>query len=297
MGILEGKCAVITGSGRGLGKEYALLFAKEGAKIVVNDVDRDVAEETAAEIKKTGGTAVVSADSVYPYDSAGKIIQKCVDSFGRIDILVNNAGIVRDKTVWNMTVEDFDDVINVHLKGTFYCGQHAIRLMRAQRGGTILNIVSGAHHGNFGQTNYSAAKGGIASMTYTWAVELARSNIRVNAVAPSGDTRMTQSMPGPVPGAANRKPLPAALSAPLIAYLCSDECFWVHGQVFNSTGETYRIMKQPTYWTGMVRPGGWDIPSLKEYFKKTYYGQLENFGLGKPLYAYYNGLPKPEDKK
>ena len=296
MGILDGKCAVITGSGRGLGKEYALLFAKEGAKVVVNDIDADVAQETAAEIKKAGGTAVVSADSVYPYDSAGKIIQKCVDSFGRIDILVNNAGIVRDKTVWNMTLEEFDAVINVHLKGTFYCGQHAIRLMRAQRSGTILNIVSGAHHGNFGQTNYSAAKGGIASMTYTWAVELARSNIRVNAVAPSGDTRMTQGIPS-AQANPNRKPLPAAWSAPLITYLCSDECFWVHGQVFNATGETYRIMRQPTYHTGMFKPGGWDIPSLKENFKKVYFNQLENFGLGKPQYAFYNGLPKPEEKK
>ena len=296
MGILDGKCAVITGSGRGLGKAYAELFAKEGAKVVVNDIDADVAEETAAGIKKAGGTAVVCAESVYPYDSAGKIIQKCVDSFGRIDILVNNAGIVRDKTVWNMTVEEFDAVINVHLKGTFYCGQHAIRLMRAQRSGAILNIISGAHHGNFGQSNYSAAKGGIASMTYTWAVELARSNIRVNCVAPSGDTRMTASIPDAQRTTA-RRALPPEWTAPLIAYLCSDEAFWVHGQAFNSTGEMYRIMRQPTYHTGMFKPGGWDIPALRENFKRVYFNQLENFGLGKPQYAFYNGLPKPEEKK
>ncbi len=290
MGVLDGKACVVTGSGRGLGAAYAKLFAKEGAKVVVNDVDKAEAEKVAAEIKQAGGAAVASGDSVFPYDSAGRIIQKCVDSFGKIDVLLNNAGIVRDRTCWNMTVEEFDDVINVHLKGTFYCGQHAIRLMRAQRSGAIINIISGAHHGNFGQTNYSAAKGGIASMTYTWALELARYGIRVNAVAPGGFTRMTAGTPGGGGGAP-----PPEQAAPFLAWLASDKAFWVHGQAFNSVGEGIRIMRQPAYGTGMYMPGGWTVEQIDAKFKSVFFNQLENFGLGKPAYAYYNGLPKGEE--
>ncbi len=290
MGILDGKACVITGSGRGLGAAYARLFAKEGAKVVVNDVDVEEARKVAAEIKKAGGAAVASGDSVYPHESAGKLVQTCVDNFGKIDVLVNNAGILRDRTSWNMTPQEFDDVINVHLKGSFYCGQHAIRLMRAQRSGCIINITSGAHQGNFGQTNYSAAKGGIASMTYTWAVELARYGIRVNAVAPGGLTRMTANV-----GAGGAPPPEQA--APFLAFLASDEAFWVHGQVFNAGGEAIRIMHQPTYATGMYMPGGWTVQAIKDKFKSVFFGHLENFGLGKPPYAYYNGLPKGEEEK
>ena len=290
MGIVDGKRVVVTGSGRGLGKAYAELFAKEGASVIVNDVDAEEAEAVAKAIQADGGKAVANGDSVYPYDSAGKLIQTCVDNFGGIDVLLNNAGIVRDRTMLNMTVEEFDDVINVHLKGTFYCGQHAGRLMRAQGGGSIINIISGAHHGNFGQTNYSSSKGGIASMTYTWALELARYNIRVNCVAPSGATRMTASAPG------GGGP-PPELSAPLIVYLASDEAFWIHGQAWNSVGEMVRLMHQPTYATGMYKPGGWDVDSLKEKVRQVYFGQLQNFGLGKPPYAFYEGLPKPKEEK
>ncbi len=290
MGILDGKNAVITGAGRGLGAAYARLFAEEGARVVVNDVDAEEAEKVVSEIKEKGGTAVASGDSVYPHESAGRIVQRCIDSFGRIDILVNNAGIVRDRTSWNMTVEEFDEVINVHLKGSFACGQHAIRLMRAQRSGCIINIISGAHQGNFGQTNYSAAKGGIASMTYTWAIELARYGVRVNAVAPSGLTRMTQGVGG------GQAP-PPELSAPLIAFLASDEANWVHGQAFNAIGEGIRIMEQPKYGLGMYRPGGWTVQAVRDKFRSVFFGQLESFGLGKPPYAYYEGLPKPEPEK
>ena len=289
MGILDNKACVITGSGRGLGAAYARLFAQEGAMVVVNDVDGAEAEKVAKEITAKGGKAVASADSVYPYESASKIIQKCVDSFGKIDVLVNNAGIVRDKTVWNMTVEEFDAVINVHLKGSFYCGQHAIRLMRAARKGTVINIVSGAHQGNFGQTNYSAAKGGIASMTYTWAVELAKYGVRVNAVAPSGLTRMTE-------GAGATSAPPPDWSAPLIAYLASDETNWVHGQVFNSSGEFVRIMEQPKYALGIFFPGGPTINGIRNTFKRVFYGKLEPYGLAKQPYPHYGGLKAEPEK-
>ena len=289
MGILEGKNAVITGSGRGLGRAYAHLFAAEGARVVVNDVDLEEAKKVVAEIKAKAGVAVTSGDSVFPYEAAGRIIKTCLDSFGRIDILVNNAGILKDRTLWNMTPEEFDEVVNVHVKGTFYCGQHAIRLMRAQGHGVVLNVTSGAHHGNFGQTNYAGSKGAITSMTYTWALELPGRGVRVNAISPAAATRMTATMPGGPTSAPET-------AAPLAAFLCSDEADWVHGQVFNSSGESYRIMEQPKYGLTMAMPGGWTVEELRKHFRTVYFGPLESYGLGKPPYAWYGGVKRQEPK-
>src|SRR5512143_1538305 len=202
--LLQGKVAVVTGSGRGIGRGIAVALAREGAKVVVNDVgcsldgrgsEQAPAAQVCREIAGFGGKAVPNYDSVSEYASAKSIVQTAMDSFGRIDILVNNAGIVRDRSIMKMTEEDFDAVLAVHLKGSFNCGSHAIPLMREQNYGRIINITSSAGlRGNFGQTNYSAAKAALMGITFTWSIELAKYGITVNAVAPAGATRMTAAL-------------------------------------------------------------------------------------------------------
>src|SRR5438067_13453253 len=224
--LLEDRVAVVTGSGRGIGRDLALCLAREGAKVVVNDVgvsldgrgtDEDPAAQVCKEIEALGGSAVPSYDSVSDFDAAGGIIRTAVDEFGRIDILVNNAGIIRDRTLVKMSEDDFDAVVGVHMKGTFNCARHAAPLMKEAGYGRIVNITSSAGlRGNFGQTNYGGAKAAIMGMTFVWAVELARYGITVNAVAPAGNTRMTASL---LERAGTEPPpeLDPALNAPLVA--------------------------------------------------------------------------------
>jgi NAD(P)-dependent dehydrogenase (short-subunit alcohol dehydrogenase family) len=206
MGLLEGKVAVITGAGGGIGRAEALLFAREGAMVVVNDTGgaRDgsgasasSADQVAAEIVAQGGQALVNYDSVATSETASHIVEATVDRFGRIDILVNNAGILRDKTLLKMDEPMWDAVIAVHLKGTFLCTQAAARQMIAQgQGGRIVNTTSvSGMLGNFGQSNYAAAKAGIYGFTRTASIELAKHRITVNAVAPVAKTRMTEDLP------------------------------------------------------------------------------------------------------
>ena len=196
MGLLDGRVAIVTGSGRGIGREFALCLAREGAKVVVNDVgvsldgrgtDEDPAAQVCKEIEALGGEAVPSYDSVSEFDAAARIVQTAVDAFGTVDILVNNAGIVRDKSLLKMEESDFDAVIAVHLKGTFNCTRHAAAIMKDKGYGRIVNITSSAGlRGNFGQTNYGAAKAGIMGMTFVWSLELGKYGVTVNAVAPAG---------------------------------------------------------------------------------------------------------------
>lgn len=206
MGLLEGKVAVVTGSGGGIGRAEALLFAKEGACVVVNDLGgaRDgagqsasMADEVVAEIVAAGGTAVANYDSVATHEGAEKIVKAAVERFGRLDVLVNNAGILRDKTLMKMDEAMWDAVIAVHLKGTFLCTQAAAKQMISQgQGGRIVNTTSlSGMLGNFGQSNYSAAKAGIYGFTRTASIELQKHRVTVNAVAPIAKTRMTEDLP------------------------------------------------------------------------------------------------------
>jgi len=204
--LLQGKVAVVTGSGRGVGRGIALALAREGAKVVINDVGcevdgrgsaQDPAAQVVNEIKAMGGDAAPNYDSVASFSGAENIIKTAVEKFGRIDILVNNAGIVRDKSIAKMTEDDFDAVLAVHLKGTFNCGRHAIPIMREQGYGRVINITSSAGlRGNFGQSNYGAAKAGIMGLTLVWAIELGKYGVTVNAMAPAGLTRMVGTIPG-----------------------------------------------------------------------------------------------------
>jgi 3-oxoacyl-[acyl-carrier protein] reductase len=207
---------------------------------------------------------------------------------------VNNAGIVRDRSFLKMTDEDWELVLRIHAGGTFWCAQEAAIRMRAQgTGGAIVNTVSAAHMGNFGQTNYGGAKGAIASMIYTWANELSRYGIRVNAISPSGTTRMSESAKGADGKVVSTPFVDPTLNGPLVAYLCSDEGNWITGQVFGSGGDRVVIMEHPKYGTGMFKPGGWTVEDLREHMPKFFKGRLEPVGLFKKAYPYYDGV-KPQ---
>jgi NAD(P)-dependent dehydrogenase (short-subunit alcohol dehydrogenase family) len=292
MGILEGRVAVVTGSGRGLGREFALCLAREGAAVVINDVGvslrgdstgEDPAGSVVAEIEALGGRAVAARDSVADFDAAGRIVGAAVDAFGRLDIVVNNAGIVRDRTLVKMDESDFDAVIATHLKGTFNITRHAAPLMREAGYGRIVNITSSAGlRGNFGQTNYGAAKAGIMGMTFVWALELARSGITVNALAPAGVTRMTADLSDPDAVAEMPATLDPSLNAPLVAYLASEQAGHVNGQVFGRTDYSFTIFQHPRQIAWMHREGGWDVQGVAEQFDTMLGQHLQPVGMVMP---------------
>src|SRR3984885_5535703 len=196
-GVLDGRVAIVTGSGRGLGLAYAQRLAADGAAVVVNDVDPGTADAAVKSITSAGGSAVAEVGAVGSTQAAEALVGRAVTSFGRLDILVTNAGFLRDTVLWKMTDEDFDSVVNVHLRGTFTCVRAAAVRMREQGdGGRIVCVGSPTGQlGNFGQTNYAAAKAGIVGMVRTWALELARANITVNAIVPVAATAMTETIP------------------------------------------------------------------------------------------------------
>ncbi len=287
--LLAGRVAVVTGSGRGIGRDIALCLAREGASIVVNDVGAslrgdDTGEDPAAlvckEIEAAGGQAVPARDSVADFDGAGRIIQTAVDAFGRIDVLVNNAGIVRDRTLVKMDEADFDAVVATHLKGTFNCARHAVPLMKDAGYGRIINITSSAGlRGNFGQTNYAAAKAGIMGMTFVWALELGRSGITVNAVAPAGATRMTASL------CKDSEPPPSldpALNAPLVAFLASEQAGHVNGQLLGRTDWAYTLFQHPKQIAWMHKEGGWTAAEVADQFNAMLGQHLQPVGMVMP---------------
>jgi len=205
MALLDGKVTVVTGAGNGIGRASALLFAREGAKVLVNDVGgaRDgsgaaasAADAVVAEIRATGGSAEANYDSVSSKAGADAIMAQAISAFGRIDVLLNNAGILRDKTLLKMSHEEWQAVIDVHLTGSFFCTQAAAQKMKEQGSGSIINTTSvSGMLGNFGQANYAAAKAGIYGLTRTASIELQRYGVRVNAVAPIAKTRLTEDLP------------------------------------------------------------------------------------------------------
>jgi NAD(P)-dependent dehydrogenase (short-subunit alcohol dehydrogenase family) len=296
-GVLDGRGAVVTGGGRGIGRGHCLALAKEGAGVVVNDVDSAEARKVVDEITAAGGKAIANGDDIGTRAGAQALIQACVDAFGNVRALVNNAGNVKDRSFLKMTDDEFMDVIRVHVHGIFMCAQEAAFRMRDQgTGGSIVNTVSAAHFGNFGQSNYAGAKGAIASMTYTWALELARNGIRVNAISPLGTTRMSAT--AKVGGKVVDLPfVDPTLNGPFVAWLCSDDADWVTGQIFGSGGDRVMIVEQPKYGTAMFKPGGWSVEDLQKSFKGVFGNKLENFGLMKTPYAFYKDPVKPEPAK
>jgi NAD(P)-dependent dehydrogenase (short-subunit alcohol dehydrogenase family) len=301
MGLLDGRVAVVTGSGRGIGREVALCMASEGASVVVNDVGvsldgRGTAEDPAAqvckEIEALGSKAVPNYDSVTDFDGAANIIKTAVDSFGRLDILVNNAGIVRDRTLVKMSEEDFDAVLAVHLKGSFNCARHAAPVMKDAGYGRIINITSSAGlRGNFGQTNYGAAKAALMGLTFIWSMELGRYGITVNAVAPAGATRMTAALferSGETPPPEQNP----ALNAPLVAYLASERAGHVNGQILGRSDYAYTIFQHPKQIAFMWRDGGWTPELVAEHFDQVLGQHLQHVGMVMPSGMEFSGEKK-----
>jgi len=297
MGVLDGKAAVVTGSGRGIGRGHALQLAKAGSSVVVNDIDADVAAEVVAEIEGFGAKAIVNTGNVADKAGADSIVAACVDAFSKIDIMMANAGIARDRTFLKMSEEEFDTVMNIHVKGTFLCHQAAALQMKEQgTGGCLISTVSAAHFGNFGQVNYAGAKGAIASMTYTMAMELARYGIRANAISPSGTTRMSDTYVGPD---GKKHPMPfidPELNGPVLVYLCSDEGNYISGQIFGTGGERISLLSQPRYGHTLLMPGGWTLEEVQKNFKSNLGNRLEPLGITKPPYPFADGIHPPEAK-
>ena len=259
MGINDGRVVVITGAGRGIGREHALAYASEGARVVVNDLgggvdgsgaDVSPAQQVVDEITAMGGEAVANGDNVADFDGARRLVQTAVDTFGRLDVLVNNAGILRDRMLVNMTEAEWDAVIHVHLKGTFAPTRHAAEYWReqAKAGETvdarIVNTSSPSGiFGNAGQTNYGAAKGGIASFTLICALELGRYGVNANAIAPVARTRMTENLMqgGGQPDPAQFDALDPANISPLVVWLGSPDSRDVTGRVFLVDGDRISV--------------------------------------------------------
>ncbi len=283
MGALDGRVAIITGAGRGIGREHALLFAAEGAKVVVNDLGGALdgssstatpAEEVVAEIRAFGGEAIANHDNVAEWEGGARLIQAALDTYGELDVLVNNAGILRDRVLVNLSEDDWDAVINVHLKGHFVPTRHAATYWRerAKAGhpvnASVINTSSTSGLlGNIGQSNYGAAKAGIAAFTVIIAEELGRYGVRVNAIAPAARTRMTESTPGladyvvkPSDAATFDAWDPANVS-PLVATLAMADCT-ATGRVFFVQGGTVRLFQNWTMTQTLERGDRWDVAEL-----------------------------------
>ena len=275
MGRLNGKIAVVTGAGRGIGKETALFMANEGAKVVVNDLGGNtdgtggtqIADEVVAEIKAAGGEAVANYDSVSDFAGGQNIFQTALDTFGGMDILINNAGILRDKTLFNMEENDWDQVIAVHLKGHFNCTKPFAAYIREtnRMNCRIINMssVSGLY-GNFGQTNYGAAKAGIAGFTRSLSFEMAKYKCTVNTISPGAATRMTIDLikaAGREVDVNDWKQGPQQL-APVITWLCCDEASDVTNQIIHVQNGTVGIMQQPAVIESFLSEELWSLDQL-----------------------------------
>ena len=308
-GRLEGKVAIVTGAGRGIGRGEALLLAEEGARVVVNDLggseagegaDQSPADEVVAEIVAAGGEAVANYDSVATMAGGERMVQTALDSFGRLDILINNAGILRDRMVFNMTEEEWDSVIAVHLKGHFTTTKFASIVFRQQRSGRIVNTGSESGLGNMGQANYAAAKEGIVGMTRTLALDLGRYGVTANAIRPRAGTRLTLSPElreamrrarasrrgGDSDGGGSDTGAEQAMSqmdaqapemvAPLVVYLCTDAASNVNGRDFVVGGDEVSLMTIPTKQATIHREGGWDLASLERVFPRVIGAEVTN---------------------
>jgi 3-oxoacyl-[acyl-carrier protein] reductase len=305
-GRLDGQVAIVTGAGRGIGRGEALLLASEGCRVVVNDLggssagegkDTSPADEVVAEIKKSGGDAVANYDNVADMEGGERMVKQALDSFGRLDILVNNAGILRDRMVFNMSEDEWDLVIAVHLKGHFTVTKHAALVFRQQRSGRIVNTSSESGLGNMGQANYGAAKEGIVGLTRTLALDLGRYGVTANAIRPRAGTRLTltpelraameRARAAAAAGQANAESsaqsaisqmeeLKPELIAPLVVFLCTDKASNINGRDFLVGGNEISLMSLPDRERTIYREGGWTLDALDRMFATTLGAGVKN---------------------
>jgi len=286
--MLEGKVAVISGSGGGIGREIAIMMAEAGAKIIINDIGASLsgeglsetpAQQTKAIIEQRGGQAQISTDSVSSWDSAQKIVQAAMDHYGRVDIVVNNAGILRDVIFHRMTAEDWTSVINVHLNGSFFVSRAAATHFRQQESGAYVHITSTSGLiGNFGQANYAAAKLGITALSKSIALDMKRYNVRSNCIAPFAWSRMTSSIPAETPEQKARvekiKQMGPEKNAPMAVFLASDAAKDVTGQVFGTRHNEIFLFSSPRPLRSIHNAEGWTperiaeiaLPAMKNAF-------------------------------
>jgi len=292
---LNGKVAVVTGAGQGLGRAYAVALARAGASVIVNDLDARAADETVA---MAGARTLSVSGDVGDGATAEALVAKAVQSFGHLDVMVTNAGVLRDGVLWKMTDDDFDLVIRTHLRGTFQCARAAAIRMREQgTGGRLILVGSPAgQYGNFGQTNYAAAKAGIVAFARTWALELARARITVNAIVPTAWTAMTASIPALKPLAArieSGEPLPApvrrdlAIGTPddcagLVVYLASDSAAGITGQAIGIGGDRLCLYSHPSEIAVEFREGGWDADAIASVWGARFQSHTQPFGVQMP---------------
>jgi NAD(P)-dependent dehydrogenase (short-subunit alcohol dehydrogenase family) len=290
--MVKNKVVIVTGAGGGIGRDFALAFAANGAKVVVNDVgrsgDEPASQKVAAEIAAAGGRAVANTDSVADPAAAAHIVQSALDSFGRIDCVVNNAGIVRDRMFFNMSIDEWQAVVDVHLNGSFYVARAAAPHFKAQASGSFVNMTSTSGLiGNLGQANYSAAKMGIAGLSKSIALDMAKFNVRSNCIAPWAWTPMTATIPADTPENIARiekmKKMESAKIAPLAVYLASDAAAKVTGQIFGVRANEIYFFSQIRMVRSVHRSDGWTPEEIAEHampaFESSFYPNLPSMAL------------------
>jgi NAD(P)-dependent dehydrogenase (short-subunit alcohol dehydrogenase family) len=285
MGRLDGRVAIVTGAGRGIGRSVATLLAREGASVVVNDLGSQVdgsgsdsgpASGVADEISAAGGQAVANGADVSDHAAAENLVGTAIERFGRLDVLVNVAGILRDRMVFNMSEREWDDVIRVHLRGTFnttkFAAAHWRSVRDAHAQNRIINFTSvSGLHGAPGQPNYAAAKMGIVGLTYSCANALKSYGVTANAISPGAATRMTDSIPD-----ARRRSRPDAGEwspdnvAPVVAYLASEQSGWINGRIVHSSGYEVTLYSNPEPVVRLIGSGPWDIDELAEQMERSF---------------------------
>ncbi len=277
--MLKDKVVVVTGAGGGIGRDFALAMAAEGAKVLVNDIGASVhgegrdagpAQKVVDEIKAQGGIAVASTDSVAEWESANRIVKAALDAFGRVDAVVNNAGILRDRFFFNMSLEEWKAVIDVHLNGSFYVARAAAPYFKSQNSGSYIHMTSTSGLiGNLGQANYSAAKAGIAALSKSIAMDMAKYQVRSNCISPFAWSRMIGAIPTETPEQKARverlKTMETSKIAPLAAYLASDAAKDVTGQIFAVRANEIFLMSQSRPLRSVHRDGGWTPQTIAEH--------------------------------